>query len=152
MRTNTCRGITIGLQVAAMWLGLLNAASSAEFVHAPGRQDDGIAFATTFCNIRGNVCRQSFRHALHAQMGLAQLDRSSFQPVWTCHGAGAVRGAPRSIVAAGARRPFAKRDFCICIGRTWGHPTMCVRSLDKHATRPAGRCCESQAVLEVEPA
>ena len=60
--------------------------------------------------------------------------------------------APRDIVAVGAKRPFAKRDFCICIGAIWGHPNMGVRHFNKHATGSAGACSQSQAVWEVEPA
>ena len=36
--------------------------------------------------------------------------------------------------------------------RTWGHPNMSLRSLNKHAGTSAGRCNGSQAVWEVEPA
>ena len=60
--------------------------------------------------------------------------------------------APRNIVDVGAHMPFAKRIFCICIGASWGHPHMCIRSLNKQAIGSAGACSQSQAVLEDEPA
>ena len=62
-----------------MWLDLLNAASSAEFVHAPGREDPGIASSTALCIIRGNMCRQSFRNVQIAETSLGLLHQTSFQ-------------------------------------------------------------------------
>ena len=85
MRSNTCIELAIGLQGAAMWLELLNAPSLAQFVIAPGRKDHSIVSFMAFRIIRGDMCWETSQNVRFEEMGLAQLDRSSFQPVWTWH-------------------------------------------------------------------
>ena len=59
-----------------------------------GDKWSGIVFFTAVCIIRGNMCRQTFQNVQRAGMGLAQLDRSSFQPVWTWHHGGSSLQVP----------------------------------------------------------
>ena len=126
-----------------MWMELLNAPSLAQLVIAPGRKDHSIVSFMALRIIRGDMCWETSQNVRFEEMGLGVVPNEI---------SGVLDLAPWNIVAVGTNRPFAKRDFCICIGRTWGQPIMCVRSLSNHATKFAGRCTESQTNLEVEPA
>ena len=113
-----------------------------------GDNSSGIVFFAALCIIRGKMCRQVFRTRSLRRWAWAcwmkrVFRRSGPGPSGVCYTTGVLD--PRN-------RPFAKRDFCKCIGATWGQPNMCVGSLNKHARRPAGRCYGSQAVWEVESA
>ena len=70
MRSNTCIGLAIGLQGAAMWLELLNAPSLAQFVIAPGRKDHSIVSFMAFRIIRGDMCWETFQNVRFEEMGL----------------------------------------------------------------------------------
>ena len=77
-------------------------------------KSSGIVFFTALCIITGNMCRQTFRNVQLAEMGPGAAASNDFS--------GVLDPAPHNIVAEGADMPFAKRDSCICIGRTLGHP------------------------------
>ena len=83
MRSNTCIGLAIGLQGAAMWLELLNAPSLAQFVIAPGRKDHSIISFMAFRIIRGDMCWEASQNVCFEEMGLGLVHQTKNQGFWT---------------------------------------------------------------------